>query len=471
MIRILFAAAISLLTASLASAQALGPCEPVSGCYIGAYIEMDPVARDDIATFERVTGKKHATYFRYVGYGMPFPFEWAERLKRAGAAPHIAWEPNEGLDKVRDDEYLRGWVQACARFGDPVFIRFASEMNGDWESWSGSPDLYVKKWRMVYEAFYRGAPNAILIWCPFATPKSTIPLYYPGDDYVDWVGVNVYSVVHHSGDVTKRAVDNAVQHLEFIYNLYADRKPIAVGEYAATHYCQASTSATSDFAIREMRRMYENIQTRFPRVRMINWFSVDAAREELAHNDYSLTTDERVLEAYRAVIAPGHFLSKVDGGTSVGPSVMLPGTAGAPTASAGASQPFPTLIGPSAPLAGGPVPPGATMPATPTSVPLAHAGGGNPPRNGAVIAVKGGDPASLKGRVTVEAILDPALIPDRVVFEMDGKFRAASTTPAWFFPLNADAIAPGEHVIRVTARDSVGALLVQTQAAVIVAPR
>ncbi|NSW58149.1 MAG: hypothetical protein HPY44_19250 [Armatimonadetes bacterium] len=467
MIPLLLITIISLLIPGSVTAQALGPCEPVTGCYIGAYIEMDPVARDDIATFERVTGKKHATYFRYVGYGQPFPFEWANRLKRAGATPHIAWEPNEGLDKVQDDEYLRGWVQACANFGEPVFIRFASEMNGDWEAWSGDPDLYVKKWRMVYEAFYRGAPNAILIWCPFATPKSTIPLYYPGDEYVDWVGVNVYSVVYHSGDVTKRAVDNAVQHLEFIYNLYADRKPIAIGEYAATHYCQAAASATVDFAIREMRRMYESIQTRFPRVRMINWFSVDAVREELAHNDYSLTTDEQVLAAYRALVSSPHFLSKVDGGIAPGPSVVLPGTAEAPVAFA-PSQPFPPLIGPSEPLPGGPPTPGASMPAKPTSVPLAFSGGANPPRNGAAIVVKGGEPGALRGRVTVEAILDPNLQPDRVTFEMDGRFRATSTTPAWFFPLNADALSPGEHVIRVTVRDMSGGVIAQTEAAVIV---
>lgn len=108
------------------------------------------------------------------------------------------------------------------------------------------------------------------------------------------------------------------------------------------------------------------------------------------------------------------------------------------------------------------------MPAKATSVPLALSGGANPPRNGVAIVVRGGDPAALKGRVTVEAILDPSLQPDRVTFEMDGRFRATSTTPAWFFPLNADALSPGEHVIRVTVRDMSGGVIVQTEAAVIV---
>ncbi len=462
-----------LITAASCFAQALAPFEPPRGCYIGAYVELDPVARDDIQTFERLTGKKHATYFRYVGYGRPFPFEWANKLKQLGATPHIAWEPNEGLGSVQDDEYLRGWVQACAHYGRPIFLRFASEMNGDWEAWAGDPDNYIRKWRLVYEAFYRGAPNVALIWCPFATPKSTIPLYYPGDAYVDWVGVNVYSVVHHSGDVRKRAVDNAVQHLEFIYNLYADRKPIAVCEYAATHYCEASQNGTIDFAIREMKRMYETIETRFPRVRMINWFSVDAVDEGLAHNDYAVTSNERVLNAYRNLIASSHFLSGVGSGEA-GPTVALPGTAAFPIASVGGTPAGPPTawngngnqgsLRPSVPTIGSTPAPPATG-----GTPIAGARFATPPPNGIAIVVKGGDPGALRGNVNVEAIVGSGLRPARVVFELDGRFRAASTTPAYFFPWNADRSKPGQHRIHVTARNAGGAMIAEAEAVVIVA--
>ncbi len=74
------------------SGVALEKFEPPEGCYLGAYIEQDPVTNGDIAAFEALTGKKHASYFKYVGYGRPFPTEWVEKVKAAGAVPQIAWE-------------------------------------------------------------------------------------------------------------------------------------------------------------------------------------------------------------------------------------------------------------------------------------------------------------------------------------------------------------------------------------------
>lgn len=494
------AAILLLLVPGRCLPQALAPYEPPSGCYVGAYIELDPVVKDDIARFEQLTGKKHASYFRYVGYGQPFPFAWANRLKALGAMPHIAWEPNEGLGKVQDDAYLQGWAQACAYYREPIFLRFASEMNGDWEAWSGDPDRYIAKWRLVCNVMRRVAPNVIMVWCPFATPKSTIPLYYPGDEYVDWVGLNVYSVVVHEGNINKRAVENAVQHLEFIYNLYSSRKPIAVCEYAATHFCQATNGETVDFAVREMRRMYEAIQLRFPRVRMINWFSVDTVEEGLAHNDYSLTTNATVLATYRSLVSSGYFLSKVVGSrpaavAAVGPAVALPGTAVAPGAwvtepptspalpPPAASQP--TLVSPpsvpSGPTSGAtpltlPVGPAAPQdlaaPEVPvTSVPLALAGQASPPPGAIAIVVHGGEPAALRGQVTVEAVLGSALAPDRVVFELDGRFRAVTSGAPHAFPWNASLSSPGEHRIRATARDALGSTLAEAEAAVVVTDR
>jgi len=448
-------------------AVGLAPFEPVAGCYIGAYIEMDPVAKDDIATFERLTGKKHASYFRYVGYGQPFPFQWAEKLKAARAMPHIAWEPNSGLDPVQDDQYLRGWAQACAHYEQPIFLRFASEMNGDWEAWSGNPELYVRKWRMVYDVIRRIAPNVIMVWCPFATPKSTIPLYYPGDEYVDWVGINVYSVVWHNGNTSRRAVEDALQHLAFVYGLYADRKPIAVCEYAATHYCEAEHAATTQFAIDKMRQLYESVRTRFPRVKMVNWFSVDTVEEGLAHNDYALTSDPMVLQAYRTLVASDTFLSTVQSPEMVAaggePGTMVTSGPG-PVALPGAAQvPQPGAV----PIVTGPVPVSQVIPRT--TVPLALSEEASPAATEIAIVVRGGSPAALYGEVMIEAVLGPALQADRLFLYLDDRLRTATTSAPFSFRWNAATAPPGEHIIRAVAKDADGGSFAEAEASVIVA--
>jgi len=235
------------LSAALAGAAALGAYEPEKGCYIGAYVELDNNVSGEIGHFEQLTGKKHATYFKYVGYGQPFPYKWVKDLHAKQAVPHIAWEPNEGLGPVKDDEYLHGWAQAAAHAGGPVFLRYASEMNGNWMAYSGDPDLYIAKWRLVYRIMHTEAPNVVMIWCPYATPRATIPLYYPGDDYVDWVGVNLYSVLHTDGDPAKPPAEDPRELLRYVYDLFAYRKPIAICEYAATHYCVATKTPAVDF--------------------------------------------------------------------------------------------------------------------------------------------------------------------------------------------------------------------------------
>jgi mannan endo-1,4-beta-mannosidase len=82
-------------------------------------------------------------------------------------------------------------------------------MNGNWEKWSpannGStpdPAAFVAAWRHVHDLFVQnGATNVVWVWCPNATdvPNATSAPwnhwtnYYPGDTYVDWVGIDGYN--------------------------------------------------------------------------------------------------------------------------------------------------------------------------------------------------------------------------------------------------------------------------------------
>ncbi|GAW91654.1 copper amine oxidase domain-containing protein [Calderihabitans maritimus] len=166
-----------------------------------------------------LTGKKHASFFYYVGYGQPFPEKWIEEVKSVGAIPHIAWEPNDGLDVVKDDEYLRTFARRLRETEVPVFLRFASEMNGAWTAYTGDPEKYVEKWRLVHDVMEEEAPNVIMVWTVFTFPQSNILDYYPGDDYVDWVGVNIYNVVYHNNDTRQKAAhEDPLELLDFVYN-------------------------------------------------------------------------------------------------------------------------------------------------------------------------------------------------------------------------------------------------------------
>ncbi|MBM3463667.1 MAG: hypothetical protein FJX76_16335 [Armatimonadetes bacterium] len=293
--------------------------EPRLGVLVGAFIDRDGNLPSyladgqrygDVRVFGRKTGKPHASFFMYRAYGQPFPRRWAEYLKRNGAIPHIAWEPR-GLILVRDDAYLRGWVDEVRRLDWPVFIRFAGEMNGDWTPYHGNPAAYRQAFRMVYQAFRR-APKAAMIWCPNTVPREGIDDYYPGDDATDWVGVNFYSVLFQDNDRTRPAEHvHPIDHLEYVYRKYSARKPIAIGEYAATHQARLDMRQRTDFAVSKIAQLYQSLPTRYPRVKLVSWYNSDNiknARPGRQLNNYLLTDFSEILMAYRAAIDSPYFL-------------------------------------------------------------------------------------------------------------------------------------------------------------------
>lgn len=283
--------------------------EPEKGCYLGAYILEDQRAKNDPVKFAELTGKKHAAYFTYVGYGQPFPKNWAEKTKQGGAALHIAFEPNSGPDVVKDNSYLQGFMRAAAETNVPIFLRFASEMNGNWTAYSGNPKKYKEVWKTIYRVARREAPNVAMVWVPFQAPQSNMLNFYPGNEYVDWIGMNIYCVYVHNGD--PKALSYKEDPLEFLSYLYKriPNKPFFIGEFGVSHHCRVTGNQVK-FATEKYNRMYKGMK-KYPRVKAIFVFDSDAINKHKKHNDYSLTG--KILDHYKNLIQDPYFLSNVQG--------------------------------------------------------------------------------------------------------------------------------------------------------------
>ncbi|WP_201008456.1 glycoside hydrolase family 26 protein [Paenibacillus glycanilyticus] len=305
----------------------LAKAEPVSGAYLGAYVLQNSTIHNSMAEFNNLAGKQHASFFKYVGYGEPFPSDWVTEVKEAGAFPHIAWEPNEGLAKVKDDAYLRTFAEAARKADVPIFLRFASEMNGTWTNYSGDPDLYIKTWRMVHDVFEKIAPKTAMVWTVLNVPERPIEAYYPGDNYVDWVGINVYNVRYHNGDIRQPSdFEDPLQMLDYVYNRFSRTKPIQLSEYGVTHYTVTDGVKDNAFAIAKINRLYANLPRLYPRVKAVFYFDVNNLAEynEVRRiNDYSITNEPRILEAYRRAAASPYYLSRLEEDFGSGTSAIV----------------------------------------------------------------------------------------------------------------------------------------------------
>ena len=316
----------------LYSAQKL---EPASGCYLGGYAEADDSLSDtgqedtgystrEVALGQRI-GKRLATAFTYSHYGEPFPSNWAHALLAAGIAPQIALEPNDGLDAVQDNDYLEQYARSAAECDGPVFLRFAAEMNGDWTNYHDNPALYRLKFKLVHDVMQKVAPNVAMIWCVNSIPVESIPDYYPGDDCVDWVGVNFYSVLHHDNKMDRPAdFEHPADMLRFVYDRYSARKPIAICEFGASHReLLAPNLDRSDAACAAIAELYAAIPRQFPRVKLIDIFDCDNLRHARAgrqFNDYCITDSDTVLATFRLAVAPAYYLTSVVQGAQANPA-------------------------------------------------------------------------------------------------------------------------------------------------------
>ena len=317
------------LSGRSSSGARLQRLEPEAGCLVGAFIDRDDKVRSfmmgsqthgDIDEFNELTGKKHASFFMYRAYGEPFPRQWAEYLKEREAIIHLAWEPRE-LSKVKDDAYLERFVDDMVALDHPVMLRFASEMNGEWTPYHGNPQRYKEAFRMVYRATRR-APKVALLWCPNTIPRQNIEEYYPGDDLVDWVGVNFYSVPFLDNDRSRPGeLIHPTDHLRYVYDLYASRKPIAIGEWAASHQSSATTKPMVEFAKTKISQLYGSLPTRFPKVKMVNWYSSNNLRHASPSrqlNNYQVTEPQELLEHYSSAVSSPYFLGAGQSQSAVG---------------------------------------------------------------------------------------------------------------------------------------------------------
>jgi glycosyl hydrolase family 26 len=148
-----------------------------------------------------------------------FPWRMVETIDRLGSIPMITWEPwvtdfdpsirtnlppkeereyasLASIGKGDYDFYIVPWAKAAAEFKKPIFLRFAHEMNDPyrypWGPQNGNrPEDFVAAWKRVYEIFEKmGATNVIWVWSPHIS-MPWFEYYYPGDEYVDWVGMGI----------------------------------------------------------------------------------------------------------------------------------------------------------------------------------------------------------------------------------------------------------------------------------------
>jgi mannan endo-1,4-beta-mannosidase len=175
-----------------------------------------PVAGAETAAVTDSVGVVPSVLLSFHDFADIPPIGQLNSVAETGADSVLTWEPWRhvgGEDYDREafpmaaiaagafDDYLYRWADELVAHGSTVYLRFAHEPNGTWYPWSPAggtePETYVAAWRHVHDLFAsKGASNVKWVWAPnVPVPQEDRPMrqWYPGDDYVDVLGVDGYN--------------------------------------------------------------------------------------------------------------------------------------------------------------------------------------------------------------------------------------------------------------------------------------
>lgn len=182
---------------------------PREGCYIGFHHDMwDPYYESMV---EKI-GKKPKIMIPSVGRvsnATSFP-RWPVKYAASKGAIAFLYRDlsldillhgfGDLVDKKEFRRDITQYAKEIVKFGRPIFICTMRELNGNWFAWGEKPETAKKVWQLMWHIFEDNGANEYATWvwevyCPMVGKRSIDDpeKYYPGDKYVDWIGLSVYA--------------------------------------------------------------------------------------------------------------------------------------------------------------------------------------------------------------------------------------------------------------------------------------
>jgi hypothetical protein len=244
------------------------------------------VGTGTVAQLETTIGRKLAIVHSFYSWTDDFTARLATNLA-GGRIPVVTWEPWTNSVGIPLDDIINGVhdamiqtrAQAARNAGGTFFLRWGHEMNGNWYPWDGfhnganaaGPAKYVSAYRHIHDIFTSaGATNVLWILCP---NSDNVPndswnqwnAYYPGDTYVDWMGVDGYNW----GDILPASGWRSFSSIfgTLYPSMAAKGKPIVIVE-------TASAEAGGDKAA-WIAGILPTLRGSFPAIKGLVWFHIN----------------------------------------------------------------------------------------------------------------------------------------------------------------------------------------------------
>ena len=254
------------------------------GVYPGGAFQLeDVIATAELTSYQATVGKKAAwVYFSNDWFrDRAFPAGTADWVRNNGSVPFIRLmlrssaaintaEAVFTLDRIASGEFdadLRGWFRSAKEFQTPLLVEYGTEVNGRWFPWNGfwnggpdGPEKFKTAYRHIIGlAREEGAGNITWVFHVNyhddpAAAWNRFEYYYPGDEWIDWLGLSVYGEQTPTGLVNFRFRALMDKTYARLAKLSPD-KPVALIEFGVTSLNKLVNQANwADQALRDLTR-------------------------------------------------------------------------------------------------------------------------------------------------------------------------------------------------------------------------
>ncbi|MEU7283096.1 glycosyl hydrolase [Streptomyces sp. NPDC045431] len=206
--------------------RAAGPCAPGAllvppcGAWWGAYVPYaaNGSLTDAVVNFEQKIGRKLDLVYNYhdmsgteldgqlltpdeqeLGRERLLMLAWESTV---WTEPHHAnWTERQlGWKNIAsgayDEEVIDPQARRIKAYGKRVFLSFDQETDFRLKEGAGTPAEFVAAWRHLHDRFERlGVDNVVWVWTVsgYLGNARQMKELYPGDAYVDWIGMDQYN--------------------------------------------------------------------------------------------------------------------------------------------------------------------------------------------------------------------------------------------------------------------------------------
>ena len=251
--------------------------EPVSGIYAG-------VNGDDV--FESEYLGASLNYIEFSDYQKDILKPNKDYVKSHSCLITAAWNIDDLADVYDQEEYIRDTLDSLAKYHKPVIVRIGAEMNvselGD------APAAYVNAFRTIADIVHE-YPDLAVMWAPndMCALNKPFEYYWPGDEYVDWVGVSVFAKKHFNanteldrdGNVYFMTGDfayatNSLKNITDFMERHGIKKPLAISEGGSvTQINYPNGGEIDEWSKTRLGYEYWYAPMRFPQLKLINYFN------------------------------------------------------------------------------------------------------------------------------------------------------------------------------------------------------